>query len=176
MPDLTGLLHSERLSGTSAGHPGARARPGESAMNRTLLIAMSVTIAILVSSARAGAHHGDADRYNQEVVTVSGTVVEIQMVNPHARIVFDAMENGKTVRWQAELGGPQQLIKQFGWTPSTIKAGMKLTFIGRRLKSGAPYLNLTERANIVATDSGKEIYRTANFGEPAPEGPKGTAN
>jgi len=116
----------------------------------------------------------DADRYNQEVVTVSGTVVDVQMVNPHARIVFDAVEGGKTVRWQAELGGPQQLIKQFGWTPSTIKPGMKLTFIGRRLKSGAPYLNLTERANIVSVDTGKEIYRTANFGEKAPEGPKGT--
>jgi hypothetical protein len=51
---------------------------------------------------------------------------------------------------------------------------MKLTFIGRRLKSGAPYLNLTERANIVSVDTGKEIYRTANFGEKAPEGPKGT--
>ena len=109
-------------------------------MNRTLLIAMSVTIGVLIWSSRAGAHHGDADRYNQEVVTVTGTVVDVQMVNPHARIVFDAVENGKTVRWQAELGGPQQLIKQFGWTPSTIKAGMKLTFIGRRLKSGAPYL------------------------------------
>jgi hypothetical protein len=143
-------------------------------MNRTLLSAVSVTIAILVWSGHAGAHHGDADRYNQDVVTISGTVVDVQMVNPHARIVLDVVENGKTVRWQAELGGPQQLIKQFGWTPSTVKAGMKLTLIGRRLRSGAPYLNLTERANIVATDSGKEIYRTANFGEAAPQGSKGT--
>ena len=143
-------------------------------MNRTLLIAMSVTIGILVWSSRAGAHHGDADRYNQDVITITGTVVDVQMVNPHARIVLDVVEDGKTVRWQAELGGPQQLIKQFGWTPSTVKAGMKLTLVGRRLRSGAPYLNLTERANIVATDSGKEIYRTANFGEAAPPGAKGT--
>jgi hypothetical protein len=135
---------------------------------------MSVTIGILVWSSRAGAHHGDADRYNQDVITISGAVVDVQMVNPHARIVLDVVEDGKTVRWQAELGGPQQLIKQFGWTPSTIKAGMKLTLTGRRLRSGAPYLNLTERANIVATDSGKEIYRTANFGEAAPQGTKGT--
>jgi hypothetical protein len=133
-----------------------------------------LSIGLLIAASPATAHHGDADRYNQEVITVSGTVVEVQMVNPHARIVFDAIENGKTVRWQAELGGPQQLIKQFGWTPSTIKAGMKLTMIGRRLKSGAPYLNLTERANIVNAETGKEIYRTANFGEPAPQGPKGT--
>jgi Family of unknown function (DUF6152) len=143
-------------------------------MNRTLLIAMSVTIGMLVWSSRADAHHGDADRYNQEVTTITGTVVDVQMVNPHARIVLDVVEDGKTVRWQAELGGPQQLIKQFGWTPSTVKPGMKLTMIGRRLRSGSPYLNLTERANIVATDSGKEIYRTANFGEAAPQGPKGT--
>jgi hypothetical protein len=145
-------------------------------MNRTLLIAMSVIIGVVAWSGRAIAHHGDADRYNQEVVTVTGTVVDVQMINPHARIVFDVVEGGKTVRWEAELGGPQQLIKQFGWTPSTIKAGMKLTFIGRRLKSGAPYLNLTERANIVAADTGKEIYRTQNFGEPPPQGPKGTNN
>ena len=141
---------------------------------RRIVVSLAFLGAWLLVAAPAPAHHGDADRYNQEVITVTGTVVEVQMVNPHAHIVFDVVENGKTVRWQAELGGPQQLIKQFNWTPATIKVGMKLTFIGRRLKSGAPYLNLTERANIVATDSGKEIYRTANFGEKAPEGPKGT--
>ena len=135
---------------------------------------MGVAVGVLLSSAAAGAHHGDADRYNQEVVTVTGTVIEVQMVNPHAHIVLDVEEGGKTVRWQAELGAPQQVVKQFGWTPSTVKKGTKLTMIGRRLKSGAPYLNLTERANLVLTDTGKEIYRTANFGEPAPQGPKGT--
>lgn len=120
------------------------------------------------------AHHGDADRYNPEVVTVTGTVVELQMVNPHARIVLDVEEGGKTVRWQAELGAPQQLIKEFAWTPSTLPKGARITMIGRRLRSGSPYLNLTERANIVMASSGKEIYRTANFGEPPPQGPKGT--
>jgi len=142
-------------------------------MKRPIVAAFCLVLGIAVSG-RVSAHHGDADRYNQEVVTITGTVVDVQMLNPHARIVFDVDEGGKTVRWQAELGGPQQLIKQFGWTPSTLKAGMKLTMIGRRLKSGAPYLNLTERANIVVADTGKEIYRTENFGAPAPQGPKGT--
>ena len=129
---------------------------------------------VILMLATIQAHHGDADRYHQDVITITGTVVELQMVNPHAHIVLDVDEGGKAVRWQAELGAPQPLMKQFGWTPSTVKKGMKLTMIGRRLKSGAPYLNLTERANIVVTDTGKEIYRTANFGEPAPQGPKGT--
>lgn len=136
-------------------------------MNRCVPCGVCLGLFLFVSS--ASAHHGDADRYNQQVVTVTGTVVELQMINPHAHIVFDVTDDtGKTVRWQAELGGPQQLTKNFGWTPSTVKQGMKLTLTGRRLKSGAPYLNLTERANIVATDSGKEIFRTENYGQPPP--------
>ena len=131
------------------------------------------SLSVVLPASAVFAHHGDADRYNPEVITVTGTVVELQMVNPHARIVLDVDEAGKTVRWQAELGGPQQLIKEFSWTPATLPKGARITLTGRRLRSGAPYLNLTERANIVLA-GGKEIYRTANFGQAAPQGPKGT--
>jgi hypothetical protein len=135
-------------------------------MKRSLVYALGLS-AFVVLSASAAAHHGDADRYNEQVVTVTGTVAELQMVNPHAHVLFDVEEGGKTVRWQAELGGPQQLVKQFGWTPSTVKKGVKITATGRRLRSGAPYLNLTERANLILTDTGKEIFRTENYGQPA---------
>jgi Family of unknown function (DUF6152) len=127
---------------------------------------IAVCLGLLLVAGSAQAHHGDANRYNEQTITVSGTVVEVQMVNPHAHIVFDVTDaGGKTTRWQAELGGPQQLMRQFGWTPQTIKTGMKITLIGRQLKSGAPYLNLTERSQIVLADTGKEIYRTENFGQ-----------
>lgn len=127
---------------------------------------IGVCLGLLLVAGSAQAHHGDANRYNEQTITVSGTVVEVQMVNPHAHIVFDVTDAaGKTTRWQAELGGPQQLMRQFGWTPQTIKTGMKITLIGRQLKSGAPYLNLTERSQIVVADTGKEIYKTENFGQ-----------
>jgi hypothetical protein len=127
---------------------------------------IGLCLGLLLIAGSAQAHHGDANRYNEQTITVSGTVVEVQMVNPHAHIVFDVTDAaGKTTRWQAELGGPQQLMRQFGWTPQTIKTGMKITLIGRQLKSGAPYLNLTERSQIVVADTGKEIYKTENFGQ-----------
>ena len=133
--------------------------------SRVVLVAALVILGVTVP---LRAHHGDAGRYDEEVITVTGTVVAVQMVNPHSHIIFDVVQNGKTVRWNAELGQPQQLIKQFGWTPQTIQKGMKLTMIGRQLKGKAPYINLTERSNIVMTDTGKEIYRTENFGKAAP--------
>jgi hypothetical protein len=134
---------------------------------KTILGAVVLAVATLIPG-YAWAHHGDAGRYNDETVTLKGTVVQLVMVNPHALIVFDVNDGGKTTRWTAELGGPQQLIKQFGWSPTTVKPGMPITLIGRVVKSGDPYMNLTERSQITLTDSGKEIYRTANFGQQEP--------
>ena len=136
-------------------------------MKKTFLCAVALAVASLVPGA-AWAHHGDAGRYNEDPVTLKGTVVQLVMVNPHALIIFDVNDGGKSTRWTAELGGPQQLVKQFGWSPATVKAGMPITLVGRVVKSGDPYMNLTERSQITVTDSGKEIYRTANFGQPAP--------
>ena len=136
-------------------------------MKKSFLCAVAIAVAALIPGS-AWAHHGDAGRYNEDTVTLKGTVVQLVMVNPHALIIFDVNDAGKTTRWTAEMGGPQQLIKQFGWSPSTVKPGMPITLIGRVVKSGDPYMNLTERAQITMTDSGKEIYRTANFGQPAP--------
>ena len=135
-------------------------------MKKTVLCAVALAVASLIPGF-AWAHHGDAGRYNEDPVTLKGTVVQLVMVNPHALIIVDVNEGGKNTRWTAELGGPQQLIKQFGWSPTTVKAGMPVTLIGRVVKSGDPYMNLTERSQITMTDSGKEIYRTANFGQPA---------
>ena len=106
-------------------------------------------------------------RYIEEVVEITGAVVETQLVNPHSILVLDVVDpNGKNVRWQAEMGGAQQLIRS-GWT-NDVKPGTKVTLTGRRLKSGAPYMNLTERARVILADSGKVVMQNANYGQPAP--------
>jgi hypothetical protein len=132
------------------------------AMKTGLMSVVGVALGLLVASSPAvRAHHGDADRYDTAVISVTGTLVELQLVYPHSVIAFDVTDDkGQTVRWQAEMGGQQQLVKQFGWSKSTVKAGDKVTVTGRRAKSGAPYMNLAERSTIVMVDTGKEIYKT----------------
>jgi hypothetical protein len=132
--------------------------------NKAWMLAL-VAAGLLLGWSPIFAHHGDAGRYEDEVMVLKGTVVALQLVDPHSIIVFDVTdEKGATVRWQAELNGKNGLAKQFGWTTSTLKPGDKITLTGRRAKSGAPYMNLTDRANVVLTDSGKEIFRTNNYG------------
>lgn len=143
-------------------------------MKKSVIFAACVAVASLALSGSAWAHHGDAGRYIEEVVDVTGTVVETQLINPHSILVFDVTDaSGKTVRWQAELGGAQAFIKM-GWA-NDVKPGTKVTLTGRRLKSGAPYMNMTERARIVLVDGGKEVLRNANFGQPGPTAPGGTS-
>ena len=112
------------------------------------------------------AHHGDAGRYEGEAITVSGTVVALQFMNPHSRLILDVADKSReTVRWQAEFGNPNRMHTEFGWTREILKPGDRVTLTGRRLKSGAPYTNLTERAQVILTDSGTELYRTRDFSE-----------
>jgi hypothetical protein len=140
-------------------------------MSKRFVGAVSFGLAFLLASAAvAVAHHGDAMRYNEEVIVVTGTIVQIQLINPHTLLTFEVTEpGGKKVRWQAELGAPMALVREFRWTKDLIKVGDTITMTGRRPRSGANYLNLTERSNIVMTDTGKEIYRTENYGQPAPK-------
>lgn len=136
-------------------------------MKKSSFVGLCVAVASLAVSGSAWAHHGDAGRYIEEVVDVTGVVVETQLINPHSILVFDVTDDsGKTVRWQAEMSGAQGLIRN-GWT-NDVKPGTTVTFTGRRVKSGAPYMNMTERARIILTDSGKEVLRNRNYGEPAP--------
>lgn len=141
-------------------------------MKSTTLTLPVLVAAFLVNSLPLLAHHGDAGRYEDNVVVMQGIVVEMQLITPHSIIVVDVPdETGKTVRWQAEMGGRTAMIKEFGWTKDTLKPGDKITLTGRKVKSGAPYMNLTDRANVVMTDTGKEIFRTPNYGTNVPKRP-----
>ena len=136
-------------------------------MKKSSFIAVGLAAGLLVVSGSAWAHHGDAGRYIEDVADVTGVVIETQLINPHSILVVDVTDaNGKTVRWQAEMGGAQQLIRN-GWT-TDVKPGTKVTLTGRRLKSGAPYMNLTERARVMLVDGGKVVMQNANYGQSAP--------
>lgn len=139
-------------------------------MKKISFIALFAGVGALFLSASAWAHHGDAGRYVEEPVDITGTVLEVQLLNPHAILVLDVTDaDGKMVRWQAELGGAQQLIRR-GFV-NDVKTGTEVTLTGRRLKNGAPYINLTQRARLILADSGKVVLQSDNYEEPPPTAP-----
>jgi hypothetical protein len=131
---------------------------------------VSVGLVVASMSGAVLAHHGDAGRYEDKLTTVKGTVVELQLINPHSVVVIDVKEDGdKMVRWRGEAGSATQL-KGWCWTRDVIKVGDMITMVGRRLKNGSPYMTLSENARVYDAN-GKEIYRGNDPGQPNQPGP-----
>ena len=126
---------------------------------------------------QALAHHGDAGRYEETITTISGTVVALQIINPHSSIIFDVVDEdtGETARWQAEISSANGLAR-IGWTRDTLKPGDKVTMSGRVLKSGAPYINLSERSRLTRTDTCEELFYTGMIWGDVPDYPAPTCD
>lgn len=138
-------------------------------MRRMMLFGGGVVLAAVAGAALA--HHGDAGRFEDELTTITGAVVALQLINPHSGVLMSVPdENGNAVTWHVEMEAPQRLQSAFGWNRNTLPAGTKITVTGRRIKSGAPNINVTDRARIFLTDSCEEIYHSRDL-EPLTERP-----
>ena len=139
-------------------------------MKNSFVHLLILTAALSTVSRLGFAHHGDAGRYEDALTTVAGTVVELQLVNPHSIIIVDAADkSGKMMRWRGELGSPVNL-KSWCWNKDIFKAGDKVTIVGRRLKNGQPYMTLSENARVIDAN-GKEWFRGNDPGKPIEPGP-----
>ena len=71
---------------------------------KSQFVGWAAAVVLLAVSGPLFGHHNSAARYDKEhPVTLTGTVTEFKMVNPHARLSFDVKdENGNIVKWPAE--------------------------------------------------------------------------
>jgi Family of unknown function (DUF6152) len=129
-------------------------------MKRRLFAAVIVSAGLFLVSKPAFAHHGFAGRYDEEnPVTVTGTVVELQFMNPHSSIIFEVKDaKGNPVRWQAELASATAMHRADGWTKDTLKPGDRITITGPQNRNGLGDMNLSHESKIVMTDTGKVVH------------------
>ncbi len=106
-------------------------------MKREQLKGLAVSIgALLIVAPPLLAHHGASEYDMTKIVTLHGTVMELQFVNPHTLLTFTVKDNsGKAVEWQGELPSPNLLTRR-GWSRSTLKPGDEITVIGALAKNG----------------------------------------
>lgn len=90
-----------------------------------------------VLAAPAWAHHSHVNYETTKTVTVSGTVTEVQWINPHTWFFLTVIdEDGQPREWALESGSPSQLVRR-GWSPDSIKPGDTITAIAKPLRSGS---------------------------------------
>jgi hypothetical protein len=132
--------------------------------NKQLVVLGALGTLFLVCSPLL-AHHGFAGRYDEaNPITITGTVVELQLINPHSQIIFEVKgPKGEVQRWHAELGGAAALHRE-GWSKDTVKPGTRITILGPAAKSGTFDMNLSHESRITLTDSGKVLHDSIQTG------------
>lgn len=112
------------------------------------------------------AHHSLAAEFDQsKTVEFTGTITEVDWRNPHAWIYVDVVKEGKTEKWQCELGSPNAMTRA-GFGPSSAKPGDKVTFSGYLAKDGS---NTISTRVVTAPDGRVLLSQNA----PPPPGAKG---
>jgi hypothetical protein len=95
------------------------------------------TLSFLSVGPTAFAHHSFVMFDRSRTETVSGTVKQFELINPHGWLrilVPDA--RGTQNEWSLELGGPGQL-ERFGWTRDTVHPGDKVVVQLHPLRDGS---------------------------------------
>ena len=127
---------------------------------RTFVIALT---AALLAGGHAIAHHSFAAEFDsQKPVTLTGTVVKWEMINPHGWITMDVpAPDGKTTQWMVETSNPNGLMR-LGWSKRSLKAGDAITVEAFRAKDGS---NTANAARITLPD-GRKVF-AGSAGTPA---------
>jgi hypothetical protein len=110
------------------------------------------------------AHHSFAAEYDSnKKLTLTGTVVKVDWMNPHIWVYVDAKdEKGAVQHWQCE-GGPPNTLSRNGWTKDALKPGDKVTVEGFAAKDGSNTMN---SRSVVLPDGRKVFAGTADDGAP----------
>jgi hypothetical protein len=92
------------------------------------LVVLSFSV---LNGSPVSAHHSFAAEFSyEESGTITGKVVEVLYVNPHARyFIAVSGEDGKEILWDAQTRSPNALAG-VGWNKETLRVGQQITIEG----------------------------------------------
>jgi hypothetical protein len=83
------------------------------------------------------AHHGGTLYDYKKPLTLVGTIIKLELINPHSSIIVEVPNNeGSVVRWTLETHSPASL-RRLGWTKDSLKPGERVTIYIFAAKNGS---------------------------------------
>jgi hypothetical protein len=119
-------------------------------------LCVPAVILTLVSAVMPLSAHHSWPINSGRLVTVKGTVTEVNWANPHPMMTLEVQaDDGRAEKWQ--IGGPAILrMVANGWTKTTVKPGDVITGIGYQFADGQKILKL-ERV-VLADGKALRVY------------------
>jgi hypothetical protein len=120
-----------------------------------VLFPLLITLAVLVFSNAARAHHAARQVYESKAITLMGVVTDYEWANPHSVLSVAVKDDrGKVEEWHAEILPPTEMIRA-GWTKESVKPGDEVTLTGRPGKYSQHIIWLES----LVTPDGKKLGR-----------------
>ena len=100
---------------------------------------LTVGAAMLLAAALpVAAHHSFGAEFDaSKPLTLEGTVVQMEWVNPHSWLTIDVPKpDGTMERWRLEGGSPSVLLR-LGWNRDSLPTGTKIKVTAFQAKDGS---------------------------------------
>ena len=123
-------------------------------MRKTLAVLVA-SAGLLLCAAPVWAHHAFAQEFDEKKpITLKGTVMKWELINPHSWIHLDVKNpDGTVTNWMIEGGSPNNLFR-LGFSKDSLPAGTEIVVEGYQAKDGA---NRAVGKNLTFGD-GKRLF------------------
>jgi hypothetical protein len=121
---------------------------------------LTILCGLAAATKMVAAHHAMVMYDRTTIVTLNGTVVELQWTNPHVFLLVNGKvdEADQPAVWRLETSGPANLTRQGGWSPTSLRPGDRVSVqINPMREPGQRNARLTK---VTLVDTGQELGTT----------------
>ena len=113
-----------------------------------------LAVGLLAAAVQVWAHHSGAAVFDEKKpINLTGTVTNVEWVNPHAHFYMDVKDaDGKVTNWNLELASPNVLVRN-GWKRTSVKAGDVVTVTGQQARDNTKF----GIANTIVFPDGRKL-------------------
>jgi len=121
-----------------------------------------VTLFVVFGAARPSLHHSLTATYDMDrLVSLSGTIARVDVVNPHVKVDLNATgADGRVTTWTIEMAPPNAL-KRKSFDPRLLQVGQQVTIESWLRKDGKP--EATGRTLVTADGTRVDVGDSLNW-------------